>query len=140
MFALDHVHHEQWLSIYIWDLVMLKEKDSALYQNFIAGHFTVKKTNHKFSNIATYQAHEQNNKLVKVGGSAIGILDFPAALLKWSIAGSEIKLMLESLRNDTSDTNIHVSDSSVHHEDSKDFEKVFNADVDAFLISAVRSV
>ena len=81
MFALDHVHYERWLSIYIWDLVMLKEKDSALYQNFIAGHFTVKKTNHTFSNIATDQAHEQNNNLVKIGGGAIGILDSQAALL-----------------------------------------------------------
>ena len=75
MFALDNVHYERWLSIYIWDLVMLKEKDSALYQNFIAGHFTLKKTNHTFSNIATDQAHEQNNNLVKIGGGAIGILD-----------------------------------------------------------------
>ena len=42
--------------------------------------------------------------------------------------------MLESLRNDTSDTNTHDSDSSVHYEDSKDSEKVFNnADIDAFL-------
>ena len=42
--------------------------------------------------------------------------------------------MLESLRNDTSDTNTHDSESSVHHEDSEDFEKVFNAAVDAFLV------
>ena len=41
--------------------------------------------------------------------------------------------MLQSLRNDTSDTNTHDSDSSVHYLDSKDSEKVFNADIDAFL-------
>ena len=42
--------------------------------------------------------------------------------------------MLESLRNDTSGTNTHDSvHSSVHYENSKDSEKVFNADIDAFL-------
>ena len=54
-------------------------------------------------------------------------------MLKWSIAGTEIKLMLESLRNDATDINTHDSDPSVHYKDSKDFEKVFNADIDAFL-------
>ena len=40
------------------DTVSLKEEDSALYQHY-----------------ATDQAHEQNNKLDKIGGVAIGILD-----------------------------------------------------------------
>ena len=40
------------------DTVSLKEEDSALYQHY-----------------ATDQAHEQNNKLEKIGGVAIGILD-----------------------------------------------------------------
>ena len=33
------------------------------------------------------QAHEQNNKLVKIDGGAIGILENQNALLKWAVAG-----------------------------------------------------
>ena len=54
----------------------------SVYKEFIEGHFTVRKTINCFSNISIDQAHEQNNKLVKIDGSAVGILDSPCVLLK----------------------------------------------------------
>ena len=32
------------------------------------------------------QAYEQNNKLVKIGGGVIGILENDNAMLKWTVA------------------------------------------------------
>ena len=40
------------------------------------------------------QAHEQNNKLVKINGSATDLLNNNTALLKWTVAGPEIAEML----------------------------------------------
>ena len=53
-----------------------------------------------FSNIAIDQAHEQNNKLDKIDGGAVSVLDSPRALLKWSVAGSEITSMLKDIDDD----------------------------------------
>ena len=62
------------------------------------------------------QAHKQNNKLVKIDGGAIGILDNEDALLKWAVAGPFISDMLQQSANDHE---LH------HHEDTYDFEKTF---------------
>ena len=48
-----------------------------------------KKATCNFSNIAIDQAHKQNNKLVKIDGGAVGVLDSPRALLKRSVADPE---------------------------------------------------
>ena len=45
--------------------------------------------------MATDQAHEQNNKLVKIDGGAVGILDNEAALLKWAVASPIISEILQ---------------------------------------------
>ena len=42
-------------------------------KEFKAGKFTVQKTRKVFSSIATDQAHEQNNALIKVDGGAVGL-------------------------------------------------------------------
>ena len=38
-------------------------------------------------NIGVDPAHEQNNKVIKIDGGAIGIFDNPKALLRWAVAG-----------------------------------------------------
>ena len=47
---------------------------------FLKVYFTVKKSKRKFSNIGTEQAIEQNNKLKKIDGGAIGLFDDKEAL------------------------------------------------------------
>ena len=58
-----------------------------MYQEFLAGHFIVRKTTNHFLNIAINQDYEQNNKIGNIDGEAVGILDSPRASLKWSVAG-----------------------------------------------------
>ena len=73
MFALDHVHYSRWLPVFLQDLRELPTRHPRVYEEFCNGRFTVQKTGRKFSSIASDQAHEQNNKLVKDEGGAIGI-------------------------------------------------------------------
>ena len=56
--------------------------------------FTVKKTSHAFSAIGIDQAHEQNNKAVKVDSGAIDIMDNESALLEWALSGPYVAKMI----------------------------------------------
>ena len=68
------------MSIFINDLKLLPSRHPTIYEEFCKGHFTVQKSRKLFSSMADDQAHEQNNKLVKIDGGAIGILDKQKAL------------------------------------------------------------
>ena len=54
-------------------MCMLKHVNPEVYAEFQNGGFTVNKTGNPFSAIATDQAHEQNNAMVKDGGGTVGL-------------------------------------------------------------------
>ena len=126
MFALDHTHYSRWLPVFLEDLKKL-DKNEAIYQNFLQGFFAVSRSNRKFSRMGIDQAHKQNNKIVKVDGGAIEILDDEAALLKWAVAGPIISKMIEDVNCDTEG----------HHEDTAkleaDFQKKRSSLIQAFI-------
>ena len=77
--ALDHSYYLRWGCIFLCDMQRLP---ASVTDEFVKGHFTIKKTERVFSAIGIDQAHEQNNKSVKRDGRAIGILDNEQALLE----------------------------------------------------------
>ena len=100
----------------------LGDLDPTTLEAFKKGYFTVKRSNRTFSNIGIDQAHEQNNKLVKIHGGAIGIFDNQNALLRWSVSTSVIAGMCNEDKED---------DLSVkHHENNTSFENRYRKDVD----------
>ena len=94
----------------------------------MSGKFTINQSGKPFSNIGIDQAHEQNNKLVKIDGGAVDILlTDNSALTKWMVAGPEIADMVNSFRlTENEDKKMK------HHEDTISFEKRFRKDVQAF--------
>ena len=78
--------------------------------------------------MATDQAHEKNNKLVKIDGGAVDILDNEAALLKWAVASPIISEILQ----DQEPSNPKDKDILKHHENTKSFEEKFKKDKEAF--------
>ncbi len=126
MFAMDHTNNARWLTIFIEDLKRLSVRHPSVYQELMKGNFTVTKTNTAFSSMGVDQGHEQNNKIVKVEGGAIGILDNETALMKWIIGGPEIARLVNEFtgRNEAEET----KESIPHHEDSDSFEKRFHKD------------
>ena len=129
MFALDHVHYSRWLPFFVQNLKELPIRHQEVHKQFLAGKFTVQKTNRKFSSISDDQAHEQNNKIIKDDGGAIGILHSPKALMRWMVGGPEVARMIsqynESMKDDP--------DSRSHHENTVAFEKRFRKDVRALV-------
>ena len=124
MFALDHVHYARWLPVFLEDLLALPSEQRHTFECFLKGYFTIKKSNRDFSNIGIDQAHEQNNKLVKIDGGAIGILENESALITWAVSGPVIADILQNL-----DGNDFVL---LHHENTDAFEKSFQKDKTAF--------
>ena len=113
--SLDHIHYFRWLSVFLNDLDSLPQKKEVF--EALCKNFTIKRSTKKFS--SRYKAHEQNNKIVKTDGRAIGIFDNEQALLDWTISGPYIADMLSDFGGTAN------KKSSKHHEDSVAFEKKF---------------
>lgn len=72
LFALDRLHYSRWLPVVVDDLKLLKLTDLDLFSKFSSGSFVVRKTDAEFSCMASDQAHEQTNRLIK---SKAGLAD-----------------------------------------------------------------
>ena len=122
------LNYARWLPVFISDLKKLPTEHPFIHEEFMKGHFTVTKSYQKLSSIAEDQANEQNNKLVKIEGGAVGILDSNIALMKWMVAGPE---MIRILRDFEEANNVR-SEEVNHHEDTYTFKRQFRKDVLSF--------
>ena len=111
--AHNHSNYLRWGCIFLCDMHRLP---ASVADEFVKGHFTLKKTERIFSAIRMDKAHKQNRKSVKIDGGAIGTLDSEQALLEWAVSEPDIDSMVCSTKN-TLRTNCH--------EDNDSFEKYF---------------
>lgn len=128
MFALDHTHYARWLTVHIRDMMALPSKQAAVFKEFCEGKFVVQTTNSKFSAMAIDQCHEQRNADVKGSGGAIGLMDDPAALRRWMVAGPEVSRIVaeyEKCSIQTSTAEIR----SKHHEQHHGVQAAFQKDI-----------
>lgn len=76
--------------MHLKDLKPLSSTNPTIYAAFLERNFVATKTLRNFSSIAIDHVHEQNNKLVKKDGGAIGLTENTAELTRWIICGPEI--------------------------------------------------
>ncbi|KAL9954616.1 hypothetical protein ACROYT_G042180 [Oculina patagonica] len=76
-FALDHTNYARWVPIHIRDMKSLPESVRCEFQE--RHHWVLSKTGNKFSSMPLDQAHEQENKMVKGSGGAVGLTENPVA-------------------------------------------------------------
>ena len=76
-FALDHVNYARWTPIHIRDMKSLPLSIAREFQR--QGHWVLSKTGNTFSAIRFDQAHEQENKVIKSVGGAVGLTENPVA-------------------------------------------------------------
>ena len=76
-FALDHVNYARWAPIHLRDMKSLPESISKVFQE--EGRWVLSKTGNRFSANPFDQAHEQENKVVKSAGGAVGLRENPVA-------------------------------------------------------------
>ena len=119
-FALDRTNYARWLPVHIHDMESLDTKLPNLAAQFRKGHFVVKKTNRSFSALPIDHAHEQNNKIVKGDGGAIGLTESPTQLMHWMVSGPEMSRIInefevsQELLKSASDDRKHR-----HHEETR---------------------
>lgn len=94
---------------------------------FKKGHFCLKKSLCRFSAIPLDQAHEQNNKLIKDDGGAIGLTENPSQLLRWMLCGPEIARVINEFE-DVSITSTPPGNTK-HHEQTKSVQVTFQQQV-----------
>ena len=78
---LDHVNYFRWTSIFLHDLEVVQDQQREVFE-VLCHNFTIQKSNRKFSSIGIDQAHEQNNKIVKIDGGAVGLFDNEQAIFR----------------------------------------------------------
>lgn len=108
-FALDHHNYARWIPIHIRDLENLPLSILEEFQQ--RGHWVINNTKNRFSSIPIDQAHEQNNKVVKGSGGAVGLTENPSAFRKWMVSGPEQARLLKEFQ----DNYIPNQDKSYHH-------------------------
>lgn len=91
----------------------MKRFPDFIKEAFNQGNITVKKTSRVFSAMGIDEAHEQNNRVVKVAGGAIDIMDNESALLEWALSGPYVSEMVCESTN---------ACPSNHLENTKSFE------------------
>ena len=73
------------------------------------------------------QAHEQNNRKVKVEGRAVGIFDKENAMLDWSVAGPVIADMIaDYYENDETDENEENKEKEIREEQKRTMKTLLN--------------
>lgn len=137
-FALDHVHYARWMSVFIQSLLALPVKHPDIYKECQNGRFTVQKTQRRFSRIADDQAHEQNNKVIKSVGGAVGIFESPKALMNWMVARPEVARMISDFEAILVTNDELSDDQNKHHENTNAFEKRFRKHVNALEESFIK--
>jgi hypothetical protein len=120
-YLFDHIHYARWLSVHIKDLQELPEKCPEVDHQFNLGNFVVRKTRNPFSALAIDQAHEQHNAEIKGSGGAIGLLQDPAALHRWSVAGPEVSRLIAEFLDDAD------SGEVCHHEQYEAYQTKFTS-------------
>ena len=131
LFALDHVNYARWLPVFLHDLKQLPAQNN-IFEEFSRGYFTIKKSDHVFSNMGMDQAHERNNKIIKTDGGVIGIIDNEQALLEWAVAGPQIVDMLQDVyafdeENDEGFRHHREDTDAFESKSREDRDKLFNA-------------
>ena len=97
MFAMYRIHYARWLAVHNGELLSLVVENREIFEKFAGGYFIISKSKGTFSKLVIYHAQEKNSKLVKVGGSTIGILENEANLVKRAAAGPMISYMLKTV-------------------------------------------
>ena len=86
----------RWLPVHFRDKECLEIEIPAIAAEFKNGNFVVSKTNRAFSSLPIDQAHEQNNKIIKGDGGAIGLTESSTQLLRWMVSGPEMSRIINN--------------------------------------------
>ena len=125
-FALDQTNYVRWLPADIPDLMNLAKVYPNDEMEFRNEHFVINKTARVSSAISIYQAHEQNNAMVKGTEGAVGFTENPSAFRRWMVSGADLDRILNEFETDFSR---QQNTGIVHHEQVHSAQAAFRRHV-----------
>ena len=136
-FLFNHINCARWLTVHWFDMYHLESNFPDLFEQFSNGHFTFQKSNREFSRMGLDQIHEQNNKVIKGGASALLNREVDSAILRWEVCSPELaRVILEF--EDSLDKNANFAESyQSHHKDNSSFNPRFSSYVNRLVKSIV---
>ena len=127
-FALDHANYARWMSVHIRDMKSLPNTVKDEFEKH--SHWVLSKTYNKFSAIPFDQAHEQENKIVKGSGGAVGLTENPDAFRRWMLTGPEKARLLKEFEEEyLPDEDKDNPKNFQHHEQGLSAQKAFQRHV-----------
>ncbi|XP_048588880.1 uncharacterized protein LOC125572422 [Nematostella vectensis] len=110
-FVLDHVNYARWTPIHIRDMKSLPQSITEKFQD--EGQFVLLRTGNDFSAMPFDQAHEQENKIVKSAGGAVGLkrirqLSDDSFYYLKSISGNRENFKAHVLTEDITEENLEL--------------------------------
>ena len=127
-FALDHVNYSRWVPIHLRDMKSLPPEINAEFNE--RSHWVLSKTSRKSSAIPFDQSHEQENKIVKDTGGAVGLTENPSAFRRWMLSGPELGRLVTEFEEEYLNTEELDSDACFqHHEHGLSSQKLFHIQV-----------
>jgi hypothetical protein len=124
-FALDHTNYARWLPVHIRDMRSIPH---SVKESFSLGHWVISKTKNRYSSMPIDQAHEQENKIVKGCGGAVGLMDNHAALHRFMVSGPELARLVKELEK-TFLREVDDEDENFHHQEGLSDQKLFQKKV-----------
>ena len=124
--SLDHTNYARWLPVHIRDMKSLPPA----VKDDLQKYWVVAKTEKPFSYISIYQAHEQNNAIVKGSGGVVGLTENPTAFQRWMVSGPEFARLLGEFQVQYLVENDPDAEKSLkHHESGNSAQKTFRTQV-----------
>lgn len=126
-FALDHVNYSRWMPVHIRDM---KSLPATIMDEFKKdSHWVLSKTCNKFSAIPFDHAHEQENKIVKGAGGAVGLTENRAAFRRWMLSGPELARLVKEFEEEYLEDDSEDPKSFQHHEQGLSTQRTFQRHV-----------
>ena len=96
------------LPVYTTDMNMLESSHPKVHKEFLAGNFSVSRSDHPFSQVSTDMALEQSiNADSKSKGGIVGMSQSPAALERWFLTAHERASVTTAFKEMYGDNEIH---------------------------------
>ena len=129
-FALDHVNYARWMPVHIRDMKSLPAPIKQEFEN--DRHWVISKTMNSFLAIPFDQAHEQENKVVKGSGGAVGLTENPVAFKRRMLSGPEVaRLVTQFQEENFYDDDPEIPKNFKHHEQGISTQKTFHKQVNS---------
>ena len=90
LFVYDRQKYARMVPLYLAQMQKLEIEDPDIYDEFMAGNFSVNKSTIPFCTIGPDHAIEHENRVMKVFGGLKGITQQPAAMARWFLIAPEL--------------------------------------------------